>query len=272
MVDALLAIAVGLVQGVTEFLPISSSAHIALIESMGLTDPMGQTMAVAVHAGTLVAVMWFCRKTIGNVSLSFIQWKSTGGSDRLLGYALVVSTLPLVLIAPFVKDLIENTRSADIIAVVNIFFAIFLAIAWSRRSHQDDASNLPSFPPQTILWHATLIGLAQCAAMVPGVSRAGVTLTAALALRWPLRIAAPYIFLLAIPAVLGAVILEVVSTRVEDITTSWSLLALGTITAMMAALLTLNRFVAFVQGVGMWPFVVYRLALSAVIATVLLLA
>ncbi|MEO0436896.1 MAG: undecaprenyl-diphosphate phosphatase [Pseudomonadota bacterium] len=264
MSEWLQAIALALVQGLTEFLPVSSSAHL-LFPSLLLGWPdQGLAFDVAVHFGTLLAVLWYFRSDLaalltGAGALARGQFDTQ--ESRELVY-LAVATVPAVLAGFMLKDVIGTLRTIPVISTTTILFAVVLAIA-DRVNFTSRSTQVGSF------WVALLIGLAQALALIPGTSRSGITLSAALFLGLTRKAAARFSFLLSIPVITGAAILATVDLLASPTTVNWPLLAVALTVAAFVAYLTIALFIRFVERVGMMPFVVYRLLLGCALIVII---
>ena len=174
MNEVLLSFFLGLIQGLTEFLPISSSAHLLFPTLLFGTDDLGLAFDIAVHAGTLFAVMYFFRKDLSLMIKSLISKNNTLKDSRKLAYLLIIATIPIVIAGLLGLDLIESNRnSISSIAYMNLIFAGLLLLAYKYRSASKSLIEL------TILG-AIFIGVFQIFALFPGASRSGTAITAAL--------------------------------------------------------------------------------------------
>jgi undecaprenyl-diphosphatase len=248
-----------LIQGLTEFLPISSSAHLILpFQILGWQD-QGLAFDVAVHLGSLAAVVWFLRRDIVDILSGLWQSLRTWKLNRhsRLGLMLLLASLPILPVGYLFKGTIETElRVVVVIATTTILFGVLLGLA-DRKQHND----LDEF---SINWmHAILIGFAQCFALIPGTSRSGVTMTAALFLGFSRSNAARFSFLMSIPAILGASTIKAMDLIESTTVVQWDSLLLGTFTAAVSAYLCLRLFIGYINQIGFLPFVVYRLLLGA---------
>jgi len=255
--DWVQVVVLALIQGITEFLPVSSSAHLILPAQIWGWIDQGLLFDVAVHAGTLCAVLWYFRDKVISLASSILP---DGPEDRSELSALVVATAPVVLAGFQFKDVIAtDARAVNMIIVTTLLFGVLLGVAdrFSRRS--------PRYNGPVTLRDALLIGVAQMLALIPGTSRSGVTITAALFLGYHPAAATRFSFLLSVPVIGGAVVLML--TTMESAESSLSggaaLTAFG-ISAMFAYA-TIKAFMYWVERVGLMPFVLYRLALGLVL-------
>lgn len=254
-------IALAVVQGVTEFLPISSSAHLILAnQAMGYSD-QGLVFDVAVHLGSLAAVVVYFRDEL----IDMLRGRSVSGfgveldGHRLLGW-LALATLPLGVVGLSLAGPIEaHARTPLVIATATIVFA--LVLWWSDRF----AGREPLSGRK-----ALAMGLAQVIALIPGTSRSGITITAGLFLGMSRRAAARFSFLMAIPAVLAAGLFGARELLQAQVTPHWGEFALAMGVAGFSAYLCIAAFIRLVEKIGMLPFVVYRLFLGGLILGFLL--
>ena len=259
--DALHAIVLALVQGLTEFLPVSSSAHLILLPRLlGWTD-QGLAFDVAVHIGTLTAVIAYFRHDVMNLFSAWIQscvsWQLD--ANARLAWLVVLGTIPVAVAGLLLHDFIESTlRSPVVIAVATIGFGLILGLADLRgRKNRTETSLRVT----DVLW----IGLAQALALIPGTSRSGITMTAALALGLTRSAAARFSFLLSVPVILMAGGYESLQLLQQAEPVAWGSIVLGTVVAGVSAYLSIHFFMQLIEKVGMLPFVIYRLLLGVLL-------
>lgn len=264
--DYFQAIILAIVQGLTEFLPVSSSAHLILVPELLGWAEHSLTFDVAVHVGTLLAVVIFLRKEVTTIVPAWmngwqsLQWNVNG----LLGWWVILGTIPAGLVGLFLGDYIElNLRSALVIACTTLVFGILLGVADRQGKH--NSRNMQSMTSTNALF----VGLAQALALIPGTSRSGVTMTAMLAIGYSRVEAARFSFLLSIPIILlsgGFTLFELFEQKQSF---NIGLLLLGSLVSAVIALVSMHWFIQLVQRVGMLPFVIYRLILAVIIFIVL---
>lgn len=248
-------VVLALIQGVTEFLPVSSSAHLILPSALTDWPDQGLAFDVAVHLGTLAAVIAYFRRDMLSLASSAVGL-SAGRVDESaeLLFKLAVATVPLVLAGLAFREQVEaHLRSTTVIASATIAFGLALWWADRRRSTDIGPPQTPSYP------QAILIGCAQALALIPGTSRSGITITAALALGLSRLGAARFAFLLAIPAIAGAALLTGLDAEPP---LPWFTLGLGFLVAGTTAYLCISGFLALLQRTGMAPYAIYRVALG----------
>jgi undecaprenyl-diphosphatase len=261
-VDLLAAALLGVVQGLTEFLPVSSSGHLILARAFFGWDPgrFGLAFDVACHVGTLLAVVAYFRADV--IRLAVTAPAALSGRDgdwERLGRLIVVGTLPVVVVGVLFADAIENSlRSPAIVAATLVVGAIGLLVAeWVGSKRRGD---------ETIGYgEALAIGVAQASALVPGVSRSGATLTVAMLFGLRRDAAARFVFLLSLPAVLAAALkegMEVAKVGLEGLPIT--LFLVGMVVSAVVGYLTVKYFIRYLAGHTLHVFAVYRLVLAAV--------
>lgn len=269
MADWFQVVLLALIQGFSEFLPISSSAHLVLpAQLMGWPD-QGLLFDVAVHIGTLLAVLVYYRRDL--LAVAGDLFPGLRGERWQAGelWRLAVATLPAVGTGLLLGDVIESQlRSVGVIAVTTILFGLLLGVAARRPGARDPH---PEATEPVSLRDALLIGVAQTLALVPGVSRSGVTITAALLLGYRAGTSARFSFLLSVPLIAGAMLFIVLDISEADFgaVTPMKVLVAMAISGT-SAYLTIAAFIGLLGRIGLMPFVVYRLLLGAVLVAILL--
>lgn len=264
--DYFQAIILAIVQGITEFLPVSSSAHLILTPRLLNWNDQGLAFDVAVHVGTLVAVVFFLRTEIQQIIPAWFsgfknqQWNASGR----LGWWLLLATIPVGLVGMLGSNWIEaNLREPYVIALSTLIFGLLLGLA-DRGGDKNDKSLL-----SMSLTHAVLIiGMAQTLALIPGTSRSGITMTAALFLGYQRTAAAKFSFLLAVPTIVLSGLLKGKELFEIADTIAWGPIIAGIIVSAAFALLCMHWFIRIVEGLGMQPFVYYRVLLAIFIVFV----
>ena len=260
--DFLTAALLALVQGLTEFLPISSSAHLILAPRViGFAD-QGLAFDVAVHLGSLGAVMLYFRHRLWSITVESVRaWTAHGPATEAsrLGAAIVIGTLPVVIAGLAMKGLVETElRSPIVIALATIGFGLVLYAADHWSSHRRPLGELG-------LREALIIGLFQALALIPGTSRSGITITAGLLLGFKRKDASEFSFLLAVPTILMSAGLTVLELIAQAEPVDWRSLGLGTLLSFVAAYGCIRLFLSFIERIGMTPFVLYRLGLGGLL-------
>jgi undecaprenyl-diphosphatase len=273
-VDFINAIILGLVQGLTEFLPISSSAHIRIVgELLGTgTDP-GAAFTAIIQLGTEAAVVVYFAGDLGRIIsrwfLSLFGRVPRNDPDAKMGWYIIFGSIPIVVLGVLFQTQIETVlRSLWVIAATMIIFGILLGVADYVGAKKRRLKDL-TVP------HATIYGFAQALALIPGVSRSGGTITAGLFMGYERRAAARYSFLLAIPAVLGSGFYELYKTiknptgGVPEVFGPAET-AVATVVAFVVGLLVIVFFMNYISKRSFLPFVIYRLALGVTLVILLL--
>jgi len=264
--DYFQAVILAFVQGITEFLPISSSAHLILVpELLGWAD-QGLAFDVAVHVGTLVAVVVFLKKEIKEIVPAwFSGWRGFDwDTPGKIGWLVVLATIPVGVAGLLLGDFIEaHLRAAWIIAASTLIFGLLLGWAdWGA------SKNIQ--PMAALTWKQTLlVGSAQALALIPGTSRSGVTMTAMLALGFSRVAAARFSFMMAVPAIALPGLLKGGELLNSQMPVAWDLLAIGVLVSAATAFWCMRWFMRFIERVGMQPFVIYRVLQAAVIIVLL---
>ena len=254
-------ILLGLLQGLTEFLPISSSAHLILLPLIAEWQDQGLALDVAAHFGTLIAIFIYFRKDIKNIvsnGIKSVPWHNNNNDARLFWF-LGFATIPILVFGFLGHDFIsEYFRDPLIIASATIFFGLFLWWADVKGEHNRDNETLCL---KDVIW----IGLAQALALIPGTSRSGITITAGLILGLDRKAAARFSFLLSIPVIFLAGSYETILLIRGGDTTDVISFAIVVTFSWLAAWLTISLFLKFVEKTGMLPYVIYRLLLGSVL-------
>lgn len=270
------AIILGIVQGLTEFLPISSTGHLTLAgKIMGLLgngkpDQSWTAFMAVIQLGTMLAVLIYFWRELWNIGKEFLQDNlfhrrefQFQSQDSKMGWFIIVGTVPVVAIGLGFKDIIEGalTKNLFVIAGSLIVLGILLAIAERIGSRKRDISSV------TFL-DAVLIGLAQACALIPGSSRSGTTITAGLFVGLKRDSAAKFSFLLSVPAVLGSGLLEFYKGFLkahQAATIGYGNIFLATLLAFITGYITIGALLSFLRTRTTVGFVVYRILLGAII-------
>lgn len=257
-------IILAIIQGLTEFLPISSSAHLILPSAMLGWQDQGLAFDVAVHVGTLLAVMLYFRRDIGQLTVGWVQ--SLAGkhsTDSKLAWWVILATIPAGLAGLLAADLIETfLRSPYVIAITTIVFGLALWLADVTAKQQQTMAQMG--------WkQALLIGIAQALALIPGTSRSGITMTAALMLGLDRVSAARFSFLLSIPIIVLSGGYQASKLIAEPTHYDMHGIILGAALSFVSAFICIHLFLKVIERMGMLPFVIYRLLLGVVLLLVL---
>lgn len=258
--DFIQIIALGIIQGLTEFLPVSSSAHLVLVSIVMGWEDQGLLMDVAAHAGSLLAVLFYFRKELQQMILALKNPSLQENAQTLhLMKGIVVATIPIVIAGLLFADVIETyLRNAHVIAATTILFALLLAYA--DRTHRELHDEYK------LCWKGILfIGFAQVFSLIPGTSRSGVTMTAGLMMGLSKVAAARFSFLLSIPTILAAICYKSMQLYSVELNIDYAATLSVFVLSGIVAYLCIGAFVRFVNIVGMMPFVIYRLILGALL-------
>lgn len=270
--DLLEAVLLGIVQGLTEFLPISSSAHLRIVPALlGWNDP-GAAFTAVIQIGTLLAVLAYFRRDIGRIgrawTLGLVRRRPFDQFDARLGWMIIAGTVPIVVCGLLFQHSIETTlRSLYVVAAALVALAILLALAevvvQARVRARERQRQLAD-----ITWRDALVtGLAQALALVPGASRSGVTITAGLFAGLSREAAARFSFLLSLPSVLAAGVYEFYSARESLLASGQDLAALvvATLAALASGYAAIAFLLYYLRTHTTYVFVVYRLLLGGLL-------
>jgi undecaprenyl-diphosphatase len=273
--EMLAAVLLGIVQGLTEFLPISSSAHLILVPWFLGWQPEGLVFDVALHVGTAIAVLaYFWRDWVELAResvLGILRGDPFGNPQRKLAWFLVVGTIPAMVIGLAFEDYVEETLRSPLITVVTLVgFGFFLYFA-------DKAGTQERALQRLSLGDSMWVGASQAVALIPGVSRSGITIGTGLLRNLDRPSAARFSFLLSTPVIVGAGVLEgwhfVQALRTPALAAgvaapeaiSWSVLLVGLGTAAITGFFCIAFFLRYIQKNSFLPFVLYRFALAALV-------
>ncbi len=266
-----------ILQGLTEFLPISSSAHLILPSAILGWNDQGIAFDVAVHVGTLVAVVLYFRKEVGNMAVAWVGTLTRSANtttektaqqnfDGKLAWWILLATIPAGLFGLLGKDFIEeHLRSALVIATTTILFGLLLGYADILAGKREAGKGLVNHHKSLEnlgLKGAMLIGLAQAVALIPGTSRSGITMTIGLMLGLSRENAARFSFLLSIPAIAMAGSYLTLKLILSAEGVDWYSMVVGCSLAFICAYACIHYFLILLDKLGMMPFVIYRLLLG----------
>jgi undecaprenyl-diphosphatase len=276
-IEIFAAVVLGIVQGLTEFLPVSSSAHLILVPWLLGWKPDGIVFDVSLHVGTAAAILAYFWKDWLNLGRECVRgiltFSPLGNPERKLGWLLIVGTVPAAIFGLLFEKQLEEKLRSPLITVATLTLLGALLFISERRSRL--SRSIAQFSWGDAIW----IGLSQALALVPGVSRSGITISTAMLRDADRASAAKFSFLLATPVVVGAGVLEgwhfFKALRDPDIMAAlgpavtavnpWVPLALGVSCAAITGFLCIRYFLRYLQTRTFVPFVIYRLALAAVV-------
>ena len=254
-------------QGATEFLPISSSGHLILPSLLFSWSDQGLTFDVAVHIGSLIAVLVYFAKDLQRLLSAFLAsvFRKDHTQDSKLAWMLLAATIPAGISGLLFSEQVEEYgRSLTLIGVTSIVFGGLLLLS--------DQRGLKNRSLKKLDWKtALIIGFAQVLALIPGTSRSGVTMTAALFCDLDRAAAARFSFLLAIPIIAASGLLRGIDLmQAESASIEWSTLLYAIFVSAVVAYLCINYFLQLIERVGFLPFVIYRVLLGIVLITIAL--
>ena len=261
MSDLLKAVFLGVLQGLTEFLPISSSAHLRIFPDLfGWGDP-GAAFTAVIQIGTELAVLIYFRHDIWRIGSTWVRSlyrpEYRGQLDARMGWFIIIGSLPIVVLGIFLKDTIEEDfRNLWIIGTTLIVLGLILGIADRVSSDRLRIKDMR-------LRDAVLMGLAQACALVPGVSRSGATISMGRFLGYEREAATRYAFLLAIPAVVGAGLFELKEIPHGDNSYGWGPTVVATVVSFLIGYAAIAWLLRYVATNSYLPFVIYRVALGS---------
>lgn len=264
--DWLQIIILALIQGITEFLPISSSAHLLLPSILLGWKDQGLAFDIAVHLGSLLALITYFRQQLLELLKGWVQslLGSTTETGKLSWY-LVLATIPAGIAGFLSEHLVAaHLRTVEVILVTTVAGALLLWVADRRLE------LAPKSLVQMTAVFALLIGAAQALAIIPGVSRSGITLTLALLLGFKRLDAARFSFLMAVPIIAATTFLQATKLEASAAVVSWSGLGLGILLSAASAFLCIRYFLKFIEKVSLLPFVLYRLLLAMLLIAVII--
>jgi undecaprenyl-diphosphatase len=265
--DWLQVVVLAITQGLTEFLPISSSAHLIMVPVLFNWQDQGLAFDVAVHIGTLIAIVIYFRKELAKISIdgakSVVARKRVG--DSQLAWAILLATAPVGIIGLLLNDVVEMyLRSSLVIASTTILFGVLLWTAdLNDEEHTRDEYSLS-------LKEGLLIGCMQAFALIPGTSRSGVTMTAGLMVGLSRVAAARFSFLLSVPIIFLAGAYKMYGIFIGDISVNLMYLGVGILLSSISAYICIHYFIKFISQIGMLYFVIYRLVLGSILMAIYL--
>lgn len=257
------------VQGLTEFLPVSSSGHLAIVSQLFFDDDAGASFTAVTQLGTELAVLVYFAKDIRRILVSWfagLRNAARRDSDYWLGWWVIIGTIPICVLGLLFKDQIRGgVRNLWIVAIALIVFSVVIAAAeyFGKQTRQ----------VEQLTWKdAVIVGLAQCLALVPGVSRSGATISAGLFLGQSREVAARFGFLLAIPAVLASGLFslpDAFAPVTEGMSATGPQLIVSIVIAFVVGYAAVAWFLKFLVRHGMYWFVGYRVILGVVVLILL---
>ena len=270
LMDYINSIILGLVQAITEFLPISSSGHLVIFHRFMDSKLLNSlTFDVMLHGGTLLAVLiYFWQEVVNiikNFFLTLFRFKITHDFRQQLPWFLIIATVPAALLGYFFDDFIEQTFRSVHWVILMLLVGAFLFIVAEKSFSKNRSLDSMTF------FDALLIGLAQVLAFIPGTSRSGITIVAGLSRRLKRAEAARFSFLLSLPVILGAVIRKITQIPLSDFSVGFIFVSvLGILTAALVGYLVIKLFLKFLENRSLLIFAVYRVILALVLIVIFL--
>lgn len=261
--DIIAAIILGIVQGATEFLPISSSGHLVIFSKI-LGTESSFAFDVLVNFGTLLAMLYYFRKQVGQIILDVVKnrrWDTAG--------KLILATLPAVLVGFFAQDVIESTlHSTWVVAIMLLLIGVLMI--YSKNWQEDKSLAVNKDVRQISVKNSTLIGLAQCVTLISGASRSGTTILAGLRLGISRQKAAEWSFMMGIPIIFGASLKVLMSESGQEyIQAHFAEFIVANVTSFISGMIAVTFFMKILQKYGLYWFGWYRVALAAVLIVLL---
>lgn len=269
---ALEALILGLVQGVTEFLPISSSGHLVIVQSLMGVHEGAFTFDAVIHFGSLLAVIVALRADLWLMVKGLFGGKAQEAkAGRRLMLLVILATLPLVLVGLTLRDLVDRAFASVYVSAFMLYLTGALLLFAERASRSGQVETVSQVRTLSVTWrHSLIVGLAQTLAVLPGVSRAGTTMAAGMMAGLSREAAARFSFLLSIPAILGASTLELRTILDEGMPAALSpeVLVIGTVAAGVSSYLAIAVLLRFLKQGSLMGFVYYTWLLATVVLAI----
>jgi undecaprenyl-diphosphatase len=249
------ALLLGIIEGLTEFIPVSSTGHLILItEIMGFQGPKGKTFEIIIQLGAILAVCWLYRKKLIDTLLGLPKDKSAQKFTFNITLAFLPAAVLGVIFHSFIKEVLFSTT----VVAVSLIVGGFIILIIEKKAPKPKYKSMDEISAKT----AILIGFAQAVSMIPGTSRSGATIMGSLLLKVDRKTATEFSFFLAIPTMLGATVYDVYNNFEYLSSDSVLLIAVGFFSAFFAALFVVKIVIEFISTHGFTPFAYYRIALG----------
>jgi len=263
IITLLQAALLGVVEGLTEFIPVSSTGHlILLVDILGFKGSQGKTFEIIIQLGAILAVCWLYRHKLISVLIGLPKDKNA----QNFTLSICLAFLPAAILGVFLHDFIKNVLFSPVVVSVSLVVGGFLIIIIEKYAPKPKYDNIDKLSWKTAL----MIGFAQCLAMIPGTSRSGATIMGSLILRVERKTATEFSFFLAIPTMFGATVYDIYKNLDVLSFDDMAIVAIGFISAFLAALLVVKTVIAFISTHGFKPFAYYRIVLGSVMLWLLL--
>lgn len=256
MSEIVRAVILGVVQGLTEFLPVSSDGHLALFQAAWVPGETTLAMDVVLHVGTLGAMVWYFRRDLLSLTQGLFHKPESGADQRRYVLMILLATVVTGAIGLGLKDRIETLSTSYRAAGIGFLCTSGVLMWGERRSRREGAGSQGPFTAP--LWHALVIGAAQGAAVWPGLSRSASTIAVAVALGWAWSEAGRYSFLAAIPAIVGATVLTARDIHALPLVPSLT----GAVVSFIVGWMALGLLMRFLRARRLWPFALYTFGLA----------
>lgn len=262
------AIVLGIIQGLTEFLPVSSSGHLIFLPKLFGWADQGIAFDVMVHLGSLLAVVIYFRKKIWQLFQSLFSKETIHKQERTLAWFVIMSIIPAGAVGYFLES---NSRSAFVVGMSLILWGIVLGFADWYQKKRIEQGKMQTDLNHLRFWQIAVVAVAQAVALIPGTSRSGITITAGLFSGLSKKAAAEFSFLMSIPIIFlaGMVkVIELYQVGIEDV--SVAALAVGALSAAVSGFFAIYALLRFIQKHSFLPFVLYRVIMGLLILAFLL--
>jgi undecaprenyl-diphosphatase len=251
------AFLLGIVEGLTEFLPISSTGHLILADALlGISGPESKLFDIVIQLGAILAVCWVYRERLFRAAIEFF---GQAGARRFV-FNIIVAFLPAAVAGVILYRIIKEYLFSPWVVAISLIVGGVLILAIERARPQPRITRIESMPMMTAL----LVGCCQILAMIPGVSRAGATIMGAMMLRVDRAAATQFSFFLAVPTMLGAAVYDLYKNRAILSVENATIIAIGFVVAFFCALFVVRTLVGFVSRHGFGVFAWYRIAIGTV--------
>jgi len=251
------AIIMGIVEGITEFLPVSSTGHLLLMnEILSFKGPEGNVFEIVIQFGAILAVVAVYFERLWKVTIEL----PTSAKARKFVMAVSVAFLPAMFIGFFAHDFIKSVLFNPTIVAISLIIGGFAILLIEKKAPKPNIHEVENMSLKTAL----IIGFAQCLAMIPGVSRSGATIMGALLIKVDRKVAAEFSFFLAIPTMAAATVYDLYKNWEHLTLDDGALIAVGFVVAFFSALIVVRSFVSFISKHGFAPFAWYRIAIGAI--------
>jgi len=260
----LMAVILGIVEGVTEFLPISSTGHLILVEDLlGFEGPSGNVFEIVIQLGAILSVVWIYRVKLWQTAWGMFR----PGPAQRLAVNVVIAFLPAAIVGVFAHDFIKSVLFSPWVVSVALILGGVAILIIERFQKDHSITSVEDIPPSKAL----AVGLFQCVAMIPGVSRAAATIMGALMVGVSRPAAAEFSFLLAIPTMFGATLYDFYKNRDALTTDGLAFIAVGFVVSFIVALVVVKWLLRYISAHTFGAFAVYRIVIGSAMIAILLL-